>query len=48
MIFDSIIAHYKRVSAAEKKLACTIDQVSADHQDNEPPSVLHGPYNPTD
>jgi hypothetical protein len=45
---DSIIAHYRRVSAAEKKLARTTDRSATECQDNQPPIVLHGPYSPTD
>jgi hypothetical protein len=45
---DSIIAHYGRISPAEKKLARTKDHASTEHQDNDPPTVLHSPYSPTD
>jgi hypothetical protein len=45
---DSIIAHYRRVSAAEKRLARTIDHSRTERQDNQPPTILHGPYSPTD
>jgi hypothetical protein len=44
----SIIAHYRRVSAAEKQLVRTIDHSATQHQDNQPPTILHGPYSPTD
>jgi len=37
---DSIIAHYRRVSAAEKKLARTIDHSETERQNNQPPIVL--------
>jgi hypothetical protein len=45
---DSIIAHYRRVSAAEKKLARTIDRSAAERPNDQPPTVRHGPYSPTD